>query len=132
MKLERYIEKWHKHLLAELIVARGIKESVLGEVPSYGVIALVEETPVCSGFLRNIENNMGMIDGLITNPKRSSAERHEALNLVVGNLIEAAKEFKMNILMAFTLDDSVKGRANAFNFEELPHTMIKLDISGEK
>ena len=127
MIMERYTEQ-HKQSFLKLLSLRQMDVAISLEIPSYGVIVYECGEPVCLGFLRSVEGGYGMIDGLMTNPEFSPAIRHESLNLVVGAIIEAAKEFKMKLLMAFTSDDSVKGRASAFKFDAMPHTLIKLNL----
>lgn len=132
MNLERFFHKEWGEKLGCLMKVRNMDEKLVDEVPSYGVIATQCGKLVCAGFLRSVEGNFGMIDGLITDPSSSSAERHEAINLVVSSLIEAAKEFRMSVVMAFTIDDTVMARSGLYKFESMPHKLMKLSLEGEK
>lgn len=61
---------------------------------------------VAAGFLYNTDSGIAWIEWIVSNPESDKAIRNEALDLILGNLIDDAK--KMNKTFIFTSSDNEK------------------------
>lgn len=129
MKLVEY-KCQHFPLLVELLKANKshIAHAVtLNNMPETGFIVF-DVTPVAMGFLRKVEGGAGMIDTLVTDPKASSELRHNAINLIVDELMKSAKHMKLYGVFAFTQEKCVISRARALGFNIAPDKLIHLNL----
>jgi hypothetical protein len=99
-------------------------------VPKVGFISLKDEVPVAMGFLRLIEGRLGMIDGLLSNPAASGADRSNAIDLIVTQLIDVAKQMHLQGIISFSVDPNTLTRSHKFGFEEKKdQTIIILNLT---
>jgi predicted amino acid racemase len=88
---------------------------------------MLGDHPVAVGFLRRVECDVvAQIDGLASNSAFGSVIRHEAISKIVESLINEAKSLKLQGVIAFTSDETVKIRAEATGFTRLSHIVLSL------
>jgi hypothetical protein len=109
---------------------RSMDLRLIDELPAIGTIALYKELGVAAAFLRCVEPNYGILDGLITNPEALPQLRNEAIDLCVEDIIKKSKKSKMKNLMATTIDEGVLKRSEKHGFLKLPHVSIILGLEG--
>jgi hypothetical protein len=98
-------------------------------LPKIGYIALLGKRPIAAGFLRKVEGNIvAQLDGLTSNPYFGSKIRHIAITKIVEQLIEDAKDLKLQGIIAFTTDDTVIKRAQSIGFVSISHKLIALNL----
>jgi len=119
MQVLKYNKKLHEAQLKQLLNARGLEESNLLKVPKNGIVCLQDGKLVAAGFLRLIENNMGMLDSYITNPEFSSELRNKALDFITNSLICQAKHLQIQELMAISAHDSIISRSLTHDFKSV-------------
>jgi hypothetical protein len=81
---------------------------------------------VCAGFVRQVEGNYGILDGLVSNPLVSAKTRHKAMDSLFTQLI-AKSPPKM---IGTTIDKGTFSRAVAHGF--VPSNYIYLTRQGSK
>ncbi len=123
----------HKYLplLLEMLVDRqyvGLKDINMKILPKIGYICLFNNQPIAAGFLRRVEGGFAQIDGLTSNPYFGSKIRHIGISKVVSQLIEDAKDLKLNGLIGFTSDLGVIARAEDLGFHKVKQTIIALRL----
>lgn len=96
------VNKWLKR--------RGSPEESIDMLPSVGYIV----PGVAAAFLRNIENNFGMFESLVTNSLASSKTRNTALE----ELFKAISQHGFKVVIGFSRDDSAISRALASGYKE--------------
>lgn len=97
-------------------------------LPAIGYIAHTLGQPVAAGFLRMVEGGFAQIDTLMSNADLPSALRHEALCLVVDQLIADAKQKGIKGLYAHTKSKDVIKRAKLLGFKLLHQKIIVLAL----
>jgi N-acetylglutamate synthase-like GNAT family acetyltransferase len=108
------------------------KQSPLDEsdLPETGAIAFSqaeEEDPglfVAAAFIRKCEGNIGLMDSMIVHPHFLGSDRSKALDMLTKQLIEIAKELKINRLLAITTNRNTLVRAKSFGFKELDYSLL--------
>lgn len=119
-------------MLLDMLESRqymSLSEINMKTLPKLGYIALLNgKQPVAAGFLRRVEGGYAQLDGLTSNPYFGSQIRHEGIKLVVDHLIDAAKQLKINGIMAFTADKGVLDRAAGLGFVKVEQQLIALRI----
>ena len=91
---------------------------------------MLGDQPLAAGFLRRVEADVvAQIDGLTSNKAFGSILRHNAIDLVVDQLILEAKNLRIQGLIAFTHDKGVLSRAKSRGFNVLSESLISLTIS---
>lgn len=105
-----------------------MRMDLIHEIPKVGFIALRDKEPVASAFLRRLEYNYGMIDGLITNPNSLPEYRHFAIDALIDKIKEKAIDLGIRRLIAFSVDKSTLARSSRLGFVQLPDTLIALDL----
>lgn len=85
--------------------------------PKVGYVAIWQEQPVVMGFLRLVEGNSAMIDGLCTNPSIPGPIRNEVIDVVVYELIRTAKSLKLTGIICFSEDSNTLTRSERFGFK---------------
>lgn len=99
----------------------------LKTLPKIGYIAMLGDHSIAAGFLRRVECDViAQIDGLTSNPDFGSVLRHEAISLIVNQLILEAKQLKLQGVIAFTVDKSIIMRAEVIGFTKINHQIISL------
>ena len=99
-----------------------------GELPATGF--LVEG--VAAGFLYRTDSDTVILEGFITNPAATAAERYQALEQVHAALVAAAKQSGARRLLALTADDSLKQRAQEHGFASLGmFELLELNLRAE-
>lgn len=93
-------------------------------LPKTGYIALLNDQPVAVGFLRRVEGGFGQLDTFATNPYFGSKIRNIGINLVVNELMDAAKRMKLHGLMCFTKDSGILSRAQTRSFKPMSDTLL--------
>lgn len=131
-----YIEDFkaeHLPALISMLEDQGsddIDDHTMVKLPKIGYMAFIDEEPIAAGFLRQVEGNIvAQIDNLTTNPYFGSEIRHQALCMVLNQLVEDAKSLKVKGIISFTLDKSIIMRAEAMGFHLAGHSIIALRLS---
>lgn len=119
----------HADHLRSWLRARDKSEQIIDGLPAYGAIAFDGAEPIAAAFLRRAENEYGIFDGLITKPTADKKLRHIALDLVVENVIQKAKELGLKTIVAWTSDTGTLERSDRHGFKKLADTMIALDLT---
>lgn len=130
MTLEFYDPKQHLKLLEGWLDARGMDHSFAGSRPAIGFVAINRGTPVGACFLRRVEPDIGMIDGLITNPFVAPEIRNEANDALTREIVELCKTKNLGIvkLIAWSNDEHTLVRASKYAARPMVTTMLMLDI----
>jgi len=128
MKIHNFHQSKDMKHIYDWFRLRELNLELIDDIPAIGVIAFTEHIPVAACFLRSVEPNFGMIDGLITNPEMPSDLRHKAIDGCVKAIIKKAKDFKMKQIMATTIDQGVLDRSKSHGFIKIPDTMIVLAL----
>lgn len=135
MLLEQYNEDKHFKLLTNILKVHEAHIPTKEEMPKLGYVVYSLEPSklvVSFCFIRMVEGNFAMIDGLTSNPECSSALRNRGNDLAINACIDKAKTLKLQNLIAFTSDPSTKKRSIRRGFVELQqHTCLALDLSGK-
>lgn len=85
--------------------------------------------PIAAGFLRRVEGGYAQLDTLTSNKHLGSIVRHQGITRVVDTLIQDAKDLRLQGIIAFTSDYSVKTRAEGLGFQVLSdHSLIALRL----
>lgn len=128
IKISPYQKVLSSLLLKFLFIDRAMPQEMVEELPSIGFIATNGNTIVGAAFLRTMEGDYGMFEGLITNPNCSSELRQQALAKLIPSILKKAEELKLNKILAFTHDKSVIFRAEECGFKTHPDNLIVLDL----
>ena len=91
MNVRGYTSKDYPNL-CHWLDARSLSIWKKEHVPQIGYVALADESPIVVGFLRLLEGNSAMLDGLCSNPDASAEKRNEAIDLVVQALLFTARK----------------------------------------
>lgn len=128
METMLFNQKAHKEFVERWLLSRDMSTSHADALPETGLITFYESTPVCAGFLRQVEGDFVMIDSMITNPDMHPAVRNEALDIVTSGLIQLARDFGMKKIMANSTDAHTLERAERFGFKRVPQVLIVLTL----
>lgn len=115
-------------LIASWLFQRNIDLWQKSYVPKVGFVATVDEKPVAMGFIRDVEGNLCMLDGLITDPTQLPEVRNKAIDSVVKKLIDTAKELNYMGMIALTVEETVIKRSLRHNFIVTNQAVIALDL----
>lgn len=100
------------------------------ELPKLGfLIGAKDLGPIAIGFLRQCENNVGMIDSMITNPEIDPMIRNEAIDFLVLRLIAAAKQKQIYKIFGFSSDRNTLLRAQRLGFNLLSQKLVSLTVA---
>lgn len=130
LSIKRFYPSEHEDFMRDLLGSRGMSWSLIPELPQFGLIAFIEGEPVAAGFLRQVEGGFAMLDGLISNPNKSSEERHEAIDGVVHGLTAMAQRTGLTKLIAFSEDEGTLKRSLEHGFVHMKHSFIVLNLQG--
>jgi len=89
---------------------------VKADIPVIGYIIVIDNIPASIGFLRKMEGNYGMFDTFVTNGKLPSEIRHLAMQTLVDQLLNKAKQLKLKAIISYTSDEGVLNRAKNLGF----------------
>lgn len=121
----------HLPLLHEILESQSYPDTQNIEyrtLPKIGYIAILGKQPISAGFLRRLEPCYAQIDTLCSNKNFGSLLRHEAINLVVNELLIDAKQLKLEGILAMTSDEGVIARGKSLGFHELNQTVLALSL----
>lgn len=128
-KLEKFNDEKHRKYVKKWLKIRGLDRSMADELPELGFISFYNGIPVSAIFLRNVEGSgYGMIDSMVTDPRVDAEVRDCSNDLVVEKLLKEAKRLNYKKIIAFSTDKMTLTRANAFQFNVLPHSVIATDL----
>lgn len=128
LKIFDYNSIFHVKHIYDWFKARSLDLQLIDELPVVGSIALYKEIGVAAAFLRTVEPNYAILDGLISNPEALALLRNEGIDLCVQDIIKKAKKLNVKHLMATTIDEGVLKRSEKHGFIKLPVTSIILDL----
>lgn len=124
--------------IAEMHRSQGVSEELITDMltadalPMVGFIAYHvtdrASTPVCAGFLREVEGGYGQLDTLVTNANLPGAIRHLGVSKVVDALIAQARKWELHGLICLTNDAGILKRAESLGFHVLNQTPIALKL----
>jgi hypothetical protein len=127
MQLKRFtsddldeMNSWYK--------GRNMPELPLESLPEVGFIV----KGLACGFIYNMEDKIGLIEGYITPNNVNHRERDEALDLVTQSLLSAAKDLNLNKIMVLTQAQAIYERALKFGFQNIgSFQVMSKDLSDE-
>lgn len=130
MQIERFHHHDHLEYIEELLKLRKLPLTFLDDIPTYGFIAFTDDDEaVATAFIRFIEGGAALIDGLITDPRKSPELRNMAIDLIVQALLDASRQGGIKKMIAYTIDEGTLTRAiKKYGFVQQPHTLIVLDF----
>lgn len=109
----------------ELLTSRGLPSSHKESLPAFGLMVLDNDSsPIAMGYLRSIEGNMAMIDGLTTHLDKPATVRNEALDRLVSKLVKVAKVNNIKGLICFSHDINTLLRSSRHGFTLLPDQRV--------
>jgi len=108
--------------------ARDVNPATMSELPAIGYIVKHEDKMVATAFLRKIEGDIGLFDGLATNPAMASEIRHHAIELLIKKVFKIAAESGMNKMIAYSKDNSIFERAEINGFTKTPYVLLTKEI----
>ena len=108
------------HFMLESQSYLGITDIANDSLPAIGFVAIESgkayRVPVAAGFLRRVEGGFAQLDTLMSNAMRPAEIRHEAISMVVEELISEAKKLNLHGILATSKDESTIMRALALGF----------------
>lgn len=126
-----YILQFKKKHLPDLLTMHSKRENALGEasismqeLPKIGYVAYLGKQPVAAGFMRRVEPSYAQFDTFLSDPFFGSKIRHEALKMIVDQLIEDARDLKVRGVIAFTTDEGILDRALSNGFSMVDHVLL--------
>ena len=114
----------HLELVSKWLKVRGINELLAQEVPQFGYICFNNHEAICAGFLRKVEGGYMFMDSLITNPIAEPELRNKAIDLVVTELIESAKDLQVTKILAYSTDINTLERSKKHGFRAYPENVV--------
>ena len=117
MKLIKYNSQQHYHRIAAMLKAQGHPVPRRVDMPRLGCVALDGKTIVAAVSLHRVENDMGMVGGLVSNPSCPPEQRHEALDMVIKGVMEQAKKHHIIGLIATSRCENTIMRSQRLGFE---------------
>ena len=127
LRVEEYSTIKHSNAFVDILLRRS--ERLPWEPPTMGYTTVdCESRPVAFGFLRECEGNYAIFDGLLTDPDFKSEVRDHALELVVKELIKAAKLKNIKNIIGFTSDKHTLMRSINHGFLCIDQQLIALSL----
>lgn len=128
VNVEYYTSKM-AHIVYGLLQSQNYKGFTdLTTLPELGFVVFHNDIPVCCAFLRKVEGGYAQIDTMVSNAKVCPVIRNYCLDIIVDELIRAAKYLKLDGILALTADKSVLKRAEVAGFHVVPETVIALPL----
>lgn len=132
MHIRKFVKSLHMPALTYMLQLRDHPVPSTDEIPEIGFIIYELDTPVATAFLRRCEGNYAQIDGLASNVKCSSEQRHSALDAAIQACILTAKELRISNLYAFSKDGPTIERSERHGFVKLPaYSLLAYDLNPE-
>lgn len=126
VKIRRF-DSFDVPLLQEWLKLRGV-EVKEEEIPGYGWICFVRDEPVATMFVRKMDNNLGFIEGITTNPNQEALHRHLALDNLYLTIINWAKENHFKALLGYSVNQSMIERSEKWGFVNTHQTIMSLQL----
>lgn len=126
--IHKYDEEQDLHHINKWLKDRKHPEQDAYDVPDIGYVACFANRPIAAGFLKQMEGENSIFDGLCSNPLATSEFRNIALDMVVGAIITLAKSRGIKQIIGWSIDEGTLKRAYRHDFVKLPHTLIALDL----
>lgn len=110
------------------------------ELPAIGAIAykktslkeMNEYEYISAGFIRIVEGDFYFMDSLITNPKSAARDRDDAIDKVVGFLIDIVKKSSKRRILCWSKDENTRIRGKKWGFKEVPTQVMALNLEEGK
>ncbi len=127
--VRKYVAPIHSLFISDWLLERGMNTEIIHDLPKLGWMVYGDE-PLAAGFLRLVEGNYGLIDGLITKPfvGLGNRRRSEALDLIVEKIIHEAKVLGLKKIFAFSSDKATLTRSLKHGFIHQIDTMIVKEV----
>lgn len=93
-------------------------------LPKIGYIALLDNQPIATGFLRKVEGGYAQLDTFATNPYFGSQIRHIGIELVWQELLKEIKILDLLGVIAITEDLGILSRAQQHGFSIPAHSLL--------
>ena len=129
MKAVTYIPSEDLEKLRNLCALRNISSDVADDLPEHGCVVTENGHIVAAAFIRPCGRNIAIFDGLISDPSQSAESRNEAQDLAISKMLEVAKELKLKGIIAWASEENTIMRAERHGFQQLPHSVMVLDLS---
>lgn len=126
--IEEFRHDMHFEFLACWLKLRDKDPSIAFNLPQFGYIVYHQSMPIAVAFLRQIEGDMGMFEGLCSNPEAEPQLRSDAIDALIGQLIETARGIGIKAVISWTKDKNTLERSMRHGFKEDLSTMITLDL----
>jgi N-acetylglutamate synthase-like GNAT family acetyltransferase len=108
---------------------RGHKPTEMYDLPSIGFLVSEGDHPIAACFLRRCEGNVGIVEGLTSNPESTSSLRHVAIDAAIRVICEEAKAREISKLLAWTVDSSTLLRGcERHGFVQSHQTLLTKDL----
>lgn len=128
-RVEKY-QIYHRSFLNRWIDDRELDLDT-ENLPEVGFIGLHNDMPVAAGFLRQCENNLVIIDSLITDPFELAQVRNKVLDILTDHLLCECKKMGFKKVMALSEDNNTIYRAKKHGFQMRPYTVLTLSVRGD-
>lgn len=116
----KYVNLW--------LIQREMDPWPIYEFPEIGFITFDGETPIAVAFLRKVEGNFALFDGLITNPKASAEIRNKFIDGLAKAIILKAKVMGLSKIFGFSTDKNTLERADRHGFERLDYKVVCITL----
>lgn len=93
--------------VAAWYAAHGQSPKPKGSLPNTGFIV----PGVAAGWLYLTDSSVALLEGYVTNPAASAADRNDALDVITGLLLASAKSDGRSLVLALTTDQTIAERA---------------------
>lgn len=130
MLVEPFDYRKHALLLKGVFIRREMDDFKLSELPKNGFIATSARGFIAAAFLRLMEGNMALFDGLISDPSQEPQVRHAGLDAVAKALLGLADDLQLKTVLCYSLDANTIKRAESHGFIVMPHTFMAREIKG--
>ena len=97
----------------------GRKLMSMSNKPKLSFVVYDEYNLIAAMFVRQVEGNIGLIDGMVTNPEEPGFIRNTALNTLVTHTLKQCKRYDLNVILGWTLDEHTAKRAEKHGFKLL-------------
>jgi hypothetical protein len=125
--VRRYDAVTDYFLIKDWMSIRGLTAPAIEDVAEIGFVCFHDTTPVAAAFLRKMEGDWALFDGLVSNPTQTASIRDEALDCVMTAIMKLADETGIKGMLAYTADNFTLLRAEKFGLTRLPHVLLQRD-----
>lgn len=113
--ITEFVKEEHADYFNQWLIARGME---IDEIPAIGFVAYTRHSPAAMVFLRQVEGNYAILDGLVSNPECSPSERSDAIDRVVQALTDEADRRGIKTIMAWSQDKNTLTRSQNHGFKQ--------------